>query len=217
MSGRERSVGRLCTKICMVGKSRWTVLVPGMRCRKEETLLLSEAAFTVSMVISVRLLSGRQTTRWMRVAWRAALMLSCMAMVEEVRGVPSLLMRRRRSLWVISVTWEEGGAGGEEVAAGGAVCGAFTGGGGAGFLAFLPATCDQRGTPGGRVGFGARMCGAAGAGPASAGEAGLEVGVGDSLCREHIRVSSLLRPWCMRRPEDSVYSIAERSLSICAR
>ena len=77
-------------------------MVPGMKCRKEETLLLSEAAFTVSMVISVTLLSGRQTTRWIRVAWRAVLMLSLMATVEEVRGVPSLLMRRRRSLWVIS-------------------------------------------------------------------------------------------------------------------
>ena len=62
MSGRERSVGRPCTKISTVGKSKRTVVVPGMRCRKEETLLLSEAAFTVSMVISVTLLSGRQTT-----------------------------------------------------------------------------------------------------------------------------------------------------------
>ena len=63
MSGRERLVGRPCTKICTVGKSRQTVVVPGIRCRKEETLLLSEAAFTVYMVISVRLLSGQQTTR----------------------------------------------------------------------------------------------------------------------------------------------------------
>ena len=149
-----------------------------MRCRKEETLLLSEAAFTVSMVMSVRLLSGRQTTRWIRVAWRAVLMLSLMATVEELRGVPSLLMRRRRSLWVISFAWGGDGADEEEVAAGGA-CGASDGGGGAGFFAFLPATCDQRGTAVGRVGFGARMCGAAGAGPLSAGEEGFGVGVGD--------------------------------------
>ena len=180
MSGRERSVGMPYTRICTVGKSSRTVVVPRIRCRKEETLLLSEAALTVSMVISVRLLSGLQTTRWIRVAWRAVLMLSRMATVEEVRGVPSLLMRRRRSLWVISFAWEGGGAGGAEVALGGAVCGPFVGGGGAGFLAFLPATCDQRGTAGGQVGFGARMCGAAGAGPASAGEVGLEVGMGDS-------------------------------------
>ena len=131
------------------------MVVPGIRCREEEALLLSEAAFTVSTVTSVRLLSGRQTARWMRVAWRAALMLSHMATVEEVRGEPSLLMRRRRSLWVISFTWVAGGAGGEEVAAGGAVCGAFVGGDGAGFFAFLPATCDQKGTIGGRVGLGA--------------------------------------------------------------
>ena len=63
ISGRERSVRRPCTKTCTVGKSKRTVVVPGMRCKKEETLLLSKAAFTVSMVISVRLLSGRQTTR----------------------------------------------------------------------------------------------------------------------------------------------------------
>ena len=149
MSGRDRSVGRPCTKICTVGKSRRTVVVPGMRCRKEETLLLSEAPFTVSMVMSVRLLSGRQTTHWMRVAWRAVLMLSRMATVEEVRGVPSLLMRRRHSLWVISLAWAGDGADGEDVAAGGALCGAFDGGGGAGFFAFLPANCDHRGTTGG--------------------------------------------------------------------
>ena len=87
-----------------------------MRCRKEETLRLSEAALTVSMVISVRLSSGRQTTRWMRVAWRAVLMLSRMATVEEVRGEPSRLIRRRRSLWVSDFAW-----GGEE--AGGVVVG----------------------------------------------------------------------------------------------
>ena len=130
-------------------------------------------------------------------------MLSRMATVEEVRGVPSLLMRRRRSLWVISFAC--GRAGGEEVAKGGAACGAFAGCGGAGFFAFLPVTCDQRGTTGGRVGLGAWMCGAAGAGPLSAGEVGFGVGVGHSWCKERIRVSSLLRPWCVRRPEDSVY------------
>ena len=70
-------------------------------------------------------------------------------------------------------------ADGEEVAAGGALCGAFASGGGADFFAFLPPTCDQRGTTGGRVGFGAWMCGAAGAGPLSAGEVGFGVGVGD--------------------------------------
>ena len=155
MSGRERLVGRPCTKICTVGKSRRTVVVPGMMCRNEETLLLSEAAFTVSMVMSVRLLSGRQTTRWIRVAWRAVLMLSRMATVEEARGVPSLLMRWRRSLWVISFAWAGDGVDGEEVAAGGALCGTFDGSGGAGFFAFLPATCDHRGTTGGRAGFGA--------------------------------------------------------------
>ena len=144
-------------------------------------------------------------------------MLSRMVTVEEVRGVPSLLMRRRRSLWVISFPWDYGGAGVEDVATGGAVCGAFAGCGRVGFFAFLPATCDQRGTTGGRVGLGPWMCGAAGEGPLSAGEVGFGVGVGDSWCKERLRVSSLLRPWCVRRPEDCVYSIAERSLSVYAR
>ena len=103
-----------------------------------------------------------------------------MATVEEVRGVPFLLMRRRRSLWVISFSWGWGRAGGEQVATGGAMCGAFSGCGGAGFFAFLPATCDLRGRTGGRVGLGAWMCGAAGAGPLSAGKVGFGVGFGDS-------------------------------------
>ena len=107
-------------------------------------------------------------------------MLSLMAMVEEVRGVPSILMRRRRSLWVISFAWAGDEAGGEEVAAGGAWCGALVGGGRAGFFAFLLATYDHRGTAGGRVGFGAWMFAAAGAGPPPAGEVGFGVGVGDS-------------------------------------
>ena len=102
-----------------------------------------------------------------------------MATVEEVRGVSFLPMRRRRSLCVISFSWAGDGAHEEEVAAGGAMCGAFDGGGGAGFFAFLTATCDQRGTTGGRVGFGAWMFGAAGAGPPSAGEVGFGLGVGD--------------------------------------
>ena len=100
MSGRGRSVGMQCTKIGRVRNFKQTVVVPGIRCRKEATLLLSEAAFTMSMVISVRLLSGRQTTPWIRVAWREEMMMSRMATVEEVRGVPSRLIRRRCSLWV---------------------------------------------------------------------------------------------------------------------
>ena len=103
------------------------------------------------------------------------------------------------------------------MAAGGAVCGAFTGGGGAGFLTFLPATCDQRGTAGGRVGLGAWIYAAAGAGPLSAEEVGFGVGEGDFWVRERTGVSSHCRPWCVLRPEDSVYSIADWSLSVRAR
>ena len=136
----------------------------------------------------------------------------CFSLVRVYFPIYAISLRPASSMNKIkSFAWEGGGAGGEEVAVGGAVCGTFAGGGGVGFLAFLPATCNQRGTAGGRVGLGARMCGAAGARPASAGEAGMRVEVGDSWCRERIRVSSLLRPWCVRRPEDSVYSIAEWS------
>ena len=107
-------------------------------------------------------------------------MLSRMATVEDVRGVPSHLIRRLCSLWMISFAWKGGRAGGAEVAVGGELCGVFMGRGGAGFFAFLPTTCDQRGTTGGQVGLGAWMCGAAGAGPLSMNEVGFGVGVGDS-------------------------------------
>src|SRR5437660_8612316 len=40
-----------CTRSCAEGESSWTVVVPGIRCRNREILLLSEVAFTVSMVV----------------------------------------------------------------------------------------------------------------------------------------------------------------------
>ena len=67
------------------------------------------------------------------------------------------------------------------------------------------------------MGSGAWMCGAAGAGPLSADEVGFGVGVGESWWRECTRVSSRCSPWCVLRPEDSVYSIADWSLSVRAR
>ena len=112
------------TKSCTVGESKRTVVVPGMRWRKEATLLLSEEARTESMVKRVRSLSERQTTRCIRVAWRALLMLSLMATVEEVRGEPSRLMSRRRSRRVTGFLAAGGGGEGGCVA-GGAGCGAF--------------------------------------------------------------------------------------------
>src|SRR5205085_5506818 len=76
MSARVCEVGIPCTSNCAVGLSSWTVVVPGMRWRNCDTLLLSEDAFTVSMVIRVKSLLGQHTMRYIRVAWRAEFMLS---------------------------------------------------------------------------------------------------------------------------------------------
>ena len=83
-----------------------------------------------------------------------------MATVEEVRGEPSRLIRRRRSLWVSDFAWGGEEAGGV-VAGCGADCGVCAVGGGADFFAFLPATCDQSGRAGGWIGLGAWVCDAA--------------------------------------------------------
>ena len=58
-------------------------------------------------------------------------------------------------------------------------CGSLTVVGGAGFFAFLPATCNQRGTTGGWIGLGAWVWGAAGT-VAACVAAGLGVGVGEA-------------------------------------
>src|SRR3977135_4443686 len=89
-----------CTRSCAEAESSWTVVVPGTRCKNCEILVLSEVAFTLSMVVIRRLFATLHSTCCIRVAWRAALMLSLMAMLEVVRGVPSLLMIRRRSRMV---------------------------------------------------------------------------------------------------------------------
>ena len=88
-------------------------------------------------------------------------MLSRMVTVEEVRGEPSHPIRRPRSLLVSDFAWggEEGGG----VVAGCVVdCGIFAVDGGAGFFAFLPATCDHSGRAGRWIGLGACVWGAAG-------------------------------------------------------
>ena len=60
---RECVVRILCTRSCAVGSSRRTEVVPGMRCKNCGTRLLREDALTVSMVMRVMSLLGRQTTR----------------------------------------------------------------------------------------------------------------------------------------------------------
>ena len=86
-----------CTRSCAEGESSWTLVVAGIRCRNCEILLLSEVAFTVSMVVMRMSFAELHSTRCMRVACRAALMLSLMAMIEVVRAEPSLLIRSLRS------------------------------------------------------------------------------------------------------------------------
>src|SRR5205085_10669965 len=85
-----------CTRSCAEGESSWTVVVPGIRYRNCEILLLSEVAFTVSIVVMRMSFSELHSTRCMRVACRAALMLSLMAMMEVVRAEPSLLINSLR-------------------------------------------------------------------------------------------------------------------------
>ena len=86
-----------CTRSCAVGESKWTVVVPGMRWRNWEILLLSEVARTVSMVVKSRSLDGLHSTRWVITGFRTLLMLSLMATSGVKRGVPSLLTMSRRS------------------------------------------------------------------------------------------------------------------------
>ena len=86
-----------CTRSWAEGESSWTVVVPGIRWRNCEILLLSEVAFTVSMVVMRRSFAAWHSTHCIRVAARAALMLSLMAIGEVVRGEPSPLIMSLRS------------------------------------------------------------------------------------------------------------------------
>src|SRR5947209_18270889 len=91
------------------------------------------------MVISRRSFAGLRSMRWMKVACRAELMLSLMALVLVDRGEPSLLMMSLRSRRV-GPFLVEGALG---VAGGGAATGAgFADGGEALFFLFLT-TCTH--------------------------------------------------------------------------
>src|SRR5205085_8859937 len=78
-------------------ESSWPVVVPRIRWRNCEILELSEVAFTVSMVVIRRSFAELHSTPCMSVACRAVLILSLMAMMEVVRGEPSLLIISLRS------------------------------------------------------------------------------------------------------------------------
>jgi hypothetical protein len=120
------------------------VVTPGIRWRNWEILLFSEVAFTVSMVVNMRWFAGLHSTRWMRVALRAVLMLSLMAITEVVRGEPSLLIMSLRSLRVGPFLVE----GALVVGWGGAAAGADLADGGVLFFLGFFATCAHEGMAG---------------------------------------------------------------------
>jgi hypothetical protein len=97
ISAKVEEVGMPCTRRCAEGVSSWTVVVPGMRWRNWAAFVLSEVAFTVSMVMSVMLLKMSTSTLWTKMLFRAVLMLSLMAVVGDGSLEPSLLMMSFRS------------------------------------------------------------------------------------------------------------------------
>src|SRR5437868_3994060 len=99
MVAKEWEVGMPCTRSWVAGESRWTVVVPGIRWRKADTLLLSEVALTESMVVRVTLPPSKETV-CTRVAERALLILSLSSMAVGRSGEPSRLMVSRLSLMV---------------------------------------------------------------------------------------------------------------------
>src|SRR5207253_9190557 len=99
MVAKEWEVGMPCTRSWVAGESRWTVVVPGIRWRKADTLLLSEVALTESMVVRVTLPPSKETV-CTRVAERALLILSLSSTAVGRSGVPSRLMLSLLSLIV---------------------------------------------------------------------------------------------------------------------
>ena len=178
-----------------------------MRCKNCDTRLLSEDALTVSMVIRVMSLLGRQTTRCMSVACRAVLILSLTVTTDVVRGEPSRLMIRRRSRCVIPFL------GGVGCLAAGWAAGAAAGGLGTveGFLA-LYTTCahdDGAGAGGGRGAAGAGWAGP-GVDPGTCGCGGGRVAA--AAVREPTISSAVVRRSCNRASDCSVARRASRSV-----
>ena len=172
-----------CTRSCAEGESSWTVVVPGIRWRNCEILMLGEVAFTVSIVVLRRSFAALHSTRCIRVAARAALMLSLMAIGEVVRGEPSLMImslrsRRVRPFFVegaLGVVWG--------VAAAGA---GFADGGEAFFLPFLATWAHVDGvgvdaTGGGGGGGGGFAARGSGVDPEACAGGGEEVRSGSNL------------------------------------
>src|SRR5207253_5868362 len=96
---KEWEVGMPCTRSWVAGESKWTVVVPGIRWRKADTLLLSEVALTESMVVRVTLPTSMETV-CTRVAERALLILCLSSIAVGRSGEPSRLMVSLLSLIV---------------------------------------------------------------------------------------------------------------------
>src|SRR5205807_10359956 len=99
MVAKEWEVGMPWTRSWLAGESSWTVVVPGIKWRKADTLLLSEVALTESMVVRVTLPPSKETV-CTRVAERALLMLSLSSIAVGRSGEPSRLMVSLLSLIV---------------------------------------------------------------------------------------------------------------------
>src|SRR5437588_7867812 len=99
MVAREWEVGMPWTRSWLAGESRWTVVVPGIKWRKADTLLLSEVALTESIVVRVTLPPSKETV-CTRVAERALLILSLSSIAVGRSGEPSRLIVSRLSLIV---------------------------------------------------------------------------------------------------------------------
>jgi hypothetical protein len=109
----------------------------GMRCRNWEILLLSEVAFTVSIMVNIRQFARLHSTPWINVALRTVLMLSLMTITEVLKGELSLLIISLCSLRVGSFLVE----GALVVVWGGAAAGTGLADGGMVFFLDFFATC----------------------------------------------------------------------------
>ena len=99
ISSIEYEVGIPCTRRCVTGVSSWTLTVPGMKWRKEPTLLLSTVAFVDSIVVRVTV-SPFTVTICTYVPARALFIVSRRSSADIVSGGPSRLTMSRLSLVV---------------------------------------------------------------------------------------------------------------------
>lgn len=93
ITARELEVGTPWTNNSVIGESRCTLMVPGMRSRKVLTLLLSVVALTVAIVVSVTVFP-LMVTVWTYAPTQAWLMSSLSCTIVVLRDPPSILTRR---------------------------------------------------------------------------------------------------------------------------